>query len=358
MRQRKVVVAMPFGKTKAEKRKAILNFERLKYIIENKCQVVPIGPHPPGTRIAYDVEVAKTATDQIPDRALSQIVNADILIALLSERNLNVVYELGYRRARQRTVILMVDSQDDVPIYEASVAYQSWRQDDVLGHIDLIAGRNFPQLDDFKVNIPGELRDVIDALDNELIQNLEEALQEVENNFIVLTPDPVQKLRSLLSDDEITRFYPFSVVEVGFSKRGEFEDSEAPTKVVEFDEKFSRLYGYVSKSDAYNDGPLTLPRLLNRLEQFSDPEDWETFLQEQKKLTDTVIKDLGFALATVPIKINGSHTDDGFKCKSFLPCIAARVVDGNRSGPHRMYLLIVYVELPNGTAHLPTRGEE
>ena len=47
--------------------------------------------------------------------------------------------------------------------------------------------------------------------------------------------------------ESITRFYPFSVVEVRFSKHGEFEDPKVPAKVVDFDEEFSRLYGYVEQ---------------------------------------------------------------------------------------------------------------
>jgi hypothetical protein len=367
MSTRNVVVAMPFGRPGAERRKAILNFRRLKYIIEEKCQVVPAGSRPAGERIAYDVEVARTVMDEIPDNALLQIYDADILIALLSGRNPTVAYELGYRRARERTpVILMVDSKDDLPIHEAAVAYQeSWKQDDVLGQIDRIAGEDFPPLDDFKVDIPGALKDVIDAKDDGLIQGLQLALQEIENKFVVLSPDPVQKLRSIVLSDKINRFYPFSVVEVRFSKRGEFEDPRAPAKVVDFDEEFSRLYGYVSRDAAKGDRPLTLDRLLNRLQRYSDDDEWNKFLQEQKTLTDTVIKDLGFARATVPIRINSSHTYDQFKCKSFLPAIAAQVIDGKKSlsgevvldEPHRMYLLIAYIEIPNGTAHLSTRGE-
>jgi hypothetical protein len=42
--------------------------------------------------------------------------------------------------------------------------------------------------------------------------------------------------------------------------------------------------------------------------------------------------------------------------------MAAEVIDGededNEDGPHRMYLLIEYIEVPNGTAHLRTRGED
>ena len=154
MSRRKVVAALPYGGSGAERRKAILNFSRLKYIVENKCQVVPTGTSTTGMRVAYDVEVARTIMDQIPENALKQIYNADILIALLSERNFTVSYELGYRRARERNVILMVDSKDDLPIYETAYGYQEWKQDEVLEEIDHIASKDFPPLADFQVDIP------------------------------------------------------------------------------------------------------------------------------------------------------------------------------------------------------------
>ena len=57
------------------------------------------------------------------------------------------------------------------------------------------------------------------------------ALQEIESNFEVPSPDPVQKLRGMLSES-ITRFYPFSVVKVRFARRSEFEDAKNPAEVV------------------------------------------------------------------------------------------------------------------------------
>lgn len=182
MPSRKVVVAMPFGRVGTERRKAILNFTRLKYIIQDKCQTVPSGSRTTGMRVVYDVEVTRSATTTVPQIALERIGSADILIALLSEPNQAVAYELGYGRARERTVILMVDSGDDVvPVYESATAYLEWRQDDVLRHIDSIAGMDFPPLDDFYVRVPSALKEVIDARDHQLIQNLELALQEIEN---------------------------------------------------------------------------------------------------------------------------------------------------------------------------------
>jgi hypothetical protein len=337
---------MPFGTPGAEHRKAILNFRRLKYIIEDKCQVVPIGSHTTGMRVTYDVEVARTVMGQIPENALAQISNADILIALLSERNPTVTYELGYRRARESEtpVILMVDSKDDLPVYESAVAYQSWRQDDVLREIGDIAGKDFPPLNDWIGDIPGALKDVIDAKDDELMNGLQLALQEIENKFEAPSTGAVRELRGMLSA-EIIRFYPFSVVKVKFSRRGEFEDPEAPAEVIDFDDSFSRLYGYGGWSAADKDRPLTLDRLLNRLEKFSDADDWAKLLQEQVELTETVIMDFGIARATVPIRINNSHPDHSFKGRSFLPCMVGRVVDGNLDGPHQMYLLIAYIDV-------------
>lgn len=355
MNKRNVVVAMPFGGADAERRRAILNFSRLKYIVENHCDVAAIEPDTTGTRIGYEMTVARTFIDRIPKVALQKINNADILIALMAERNFTVTYELGYRRALGRAVILIGDSRDDLPIYEAEVNYSSWKQEDVLAEIDRIVDSEWPRLADFNADIPDTLKQVIDAEDDKLIKELQSAFEEVDK-FVPPPSDPVQRLLGMLSDSTI-RFYPSSVVEVSFSNCAEFENPNNPTKVIDFDDEFSRLYGYVSKSAAEKDTPLTLERLLNRIERFSDADDWNEFLEEQVKLTETVIKDFGFARATVPIKINSSHTHSEFKCKSFLPCIAAHVTDGDRDEPHRMYLLVVYIEMPNWAAHLSMRGE-
>lgn len=359
MSNRNVVVAMPFGSPGPQRRKAILNFRRIKYIIEERCQVVPTPSRKTGERLDYDVDVARTRVDDIPTVALDRIYKADILIVLLSGRNPTVTYELGFRRARasRTSVILIGDSKDDLPVYESSVAYQSWTQEDVLRHIDSIAEREFPRLNDFGADIPDELKEVIDARDGELINGLQVALQEIESNFVAPCADPVQKLRGMLSEN-IARFYPFSVVEVKFSDRGVFEDPSTPAEVLDFDEEFSRLFGYASRLDAEADGPLTLNRLLGRLEQFSDPDDWKQFLFEQEELTETVVRRYGYARTSVPLKINHRHPDERFRSKSFLPCMAAKVVDSDHSGPHRMYLLVAYIELKNGTPCPLDEGEE
>ena len=80
-------------------------------------------------------------------------------------------------------------------------------------------------------------------------------------------------------------------------------------------------------------------------------------MQEQGTLTETVIKNYEPARATVPIRINSSHPYDGFRVSLSFPAWLLEVIDGNLDGPHRMYLLIAYIVVPNGTAHLSTWGE-
>ena len=59
--------------------------------------------------------------------------------------------------------MLMVDSEDDIPVYEAAEAYLVWKQDDVVEEIDRIANKDFPSLVDFRGDIPPSLKEVIDA---------------------------------------------------------------------------------------------------------------------------------------------------------------------------------------------------
>jgi nucleoside 2-deoxyribosyltransferase len=355
---RNVVVLMPFGGADdPERRRAILNFSRLKYIIENHCAVAPIEPGLTGMRLDYDVKVVRTFTDSIPQVALRKIDEADIIIALMSEHNFTVTYELGYRRALGRAVILIADSKDDLPIYEANVNYSNWKQANITAEIDRIVASEWPELADFDADIPETLKQAIDARDGKLVNELQSALKETEYRFVEPLPPSAQMLRGMLSES-VDRFYPFSLVEVTFSKYGEFADPDAPAKVVDFDDEFSKLYGYTGRTAARADRPLTLGRLLKKMAKFSDRDDWELFLKDQEQLTDNVVKNYELAYANVPLKINSRHPDDGFKGKSYLPCMAAVVIDGDTAGPHRMYLLIAYIKWGDVTVNCPAQRVE
>ena len=204
---RSVVVVMPFGGgDRTERRRAILNFKRLEYLVCNKCNVTSASPAVETDRVGYAVEVAKTATDEIPENVLKQIETADILIALVAERNPNVIYEVAYRRARDRTVVLVVDSADNLPLYVQSLGRQSWKQDEALERINQIANDSFRELSDFTAGIPPDLKKAIDIYDGELQKGMEGALQEIEATFQPHLNEAVQHLRGIVSD-KTSSFY-------------------------------------------------------------------------------------------------------------------------------------------------------
>jgi hypothetical protein len=347
MSARQVVVVMPFGgRDRIERRRAILNFKRLDYLVLNRCKVKYASAVGDAGYVAYDIEVCRTAMDEIPEQALRQIHKADILIALIAGPNPNVIYEVAYRRALHGKLILLVDSPDDLPLYLKTLAHLSWKQENVLKRIDRIANDDLPDLSAFAVAIPNDLKEAIDIHDGELQRGLEEALKDIESQFVPEPSAAVMHLREIVSD-ETSSFYPWSIVEVEFSRRGEYANPLCPGIVQEFDDAFARLYGYSGMNTARADRPLTLQKLLKRIEGFSDAADWGTFMEEQISLTNTVVKEYGFARVTVPLRINERHPREEFKGTSYLPCLIAQVIDGNVDGSHKMYLLVVYIEIPN-----------
>ena len=178
MIQQNVVVVMPLGgRDPIERRRAILNYKRVEYLVHNKCTITSVDTAGKQNRVVYGVSLVRTTMD--PENALEQIENADILIALIVEPNPNVIYEVAYRRALAGTVVLVVNNADNLPLYLQSVARQSWNQAEVLDRIDIIANDSIRELTDFSADIPGDLKRVIDLYDGKLKDGLENALQEI-----------------------------------------------------------------------------------------------------------------------------------------------------------------------------------
>jgi hypothetical protein len=109
MKRRLVAIMMPFGgaapaKSRARSRNEIetrqrrcqLEYLRLKYIIEEKCRVTPKSgdtTHP----IQYDTRLFKSNSGDISTDALRLINEADVLVAMILDTNVNVIYELAIR---------------------------------------------------------------------------------------------------------------------------------------------------------------------------------------------------------------------------------------------------------------------
>lgn len=279
----------------------------------------------------------------IPHIALGQIKAADVVIALVVEPNSNVAYEVTTRKEGNLPVVLVGD-WPDIPLYVQDLARQNWTQSQVLARIETIVADEGRLLPDFTIGIPDDLKAIIDSHDAELQKGLEAALQEIEPSFRPHPIAAVEHLRGILSD-ETENFYPCSVVEIHFSGKNDV-DPQRPATVTDFDDRFGGLYGYGGIPSARADKPLTLTKLLDRIKGFVDPRDWDEFMKDQQKLTDVIIKTYGYAKATVPLRINQNHTNQDYAGKSYLPCVVAQVNDGDRDGPHTMYLLVEYIEVP------------
>jgi hypothetical protein len=94
---RNVLVITSFGGgDQATVRKSILEFMRIKYIIERKIEVYH-RHNDPLSRLNYNVTVFKAEIGAIPSNAIDRIAGTDIVVALITEKNVNVVYELAVR---------------------------------------------------------------------------------------------------------------------------------------------------------------------------------------------------------------------------------------------------------------------
>jgi hypothetical protein len=376
MGARSIAVVMPWGGDDSkERRRAILNFKRLEYLVRNKCKVKSAGAVDESDSVVYGVEIVRARRDFIPDQVLKRIEIADIVIALLSGLNTNVIYEVAFRRALDhvafkraldRAILLLSDPPESLPIYMQSLVHHNWKQNEIQKRIDMIADdpQAQPELPDFTVGIPNELKEIIDRYDRDLATDLQDTLQEIEESFEHEPIEAISCLRGIVSD-QTASFYPSSVVKFSFLQRGEFDPS-SPAEVLEFDDKFIQLYGYAGRADAEGDRPLTLGKLLKRLydpdksdKRLLDIGNWSQFSTEQTTLANTIIKEYGFARASVPLHFNEKHPYEQFCKKSYLPCLVSRVIDGRRDGPHDMYLLIVYIQLPDPPRiEVPTPPQE
>ena len=71
-----------------------LDYHRIKHIIEEKISVYSPGH---SEQIEYTVEICNIRAGGISERALEKITTANIVIAILGERNINVIFEIAIR---------------------------------------------------------------------------------------------------------------------------------------------------------------------------------------------------------------------------------------------------------------------
>jgi hypothetical protein len=375
--RKRVLVLMPFGgahfsgeeepgeeqreATRVEQRRAVLEFLRLKYLLS---KISADGPY------AFDVEIAYTLAQDIPAHALAKVSSADMVIAVLTHRNINVMYEVAVRHLLRDEMILMIGGEPDeeVPVYLRDKAYLvSDPNGDVSSTIDFIAkskSRQFAALAFSDAAPPDSLRQTIDEFGEEEQKRLGAALAElieagprrsplIESR--VAPPEPEER-SPYLSNWAEHLYYPVTVVKIdwkrmSFPDTGQYDPSdiaEGPGPVI-FDANqqfldlvqlnFSSPFTAVKELREFR---LTMSRILNNLKTFMRPADHEEFQKDQIRLTDELIfKNQPCGAARVPIRLNERHP---YRNRMFLPCLIGKKVEGDTSQPHSSYLIVVYIE--------------
>jgi len=355
---------MPFGgHDRTLQRSCMLNFLRLKYIVEKEVKSI-IDQKGENQEIGYEVTGFYATVGGISDPAVRMIRNADILIGLITETNVNVIYELAVRSLLVDVPILIVKGDPDemLPLYLkglSSIDYIKHTPKQILDQIEQLAQSEFPDPLSLETPIPDSLKGTTDKYDKSLQEELGRALSQMEGPPMEGPRGPLFK--DLL--DEVARnynppgilqiwqtYYPTSIVKMYWKQRSRkangytTDDMDGQPVVCAHNDDFLKLYDF--GGDVTKDS-LTMEVLINQLKdsQIVDEADLAEFLVDQSKLTEKIILRNAFSHAKVPLRINGNHPNDEYINKAYLPCLIGKRIVGDPSKPHCMYLLVCYVEV-------------
>lgn len=346
-------------------RRCQLEYLRLKYIIEEKCRVTPKSGDT-SLPIQYDTRLFKSNAGDISTDALRLINEADVLVAMILDTNVNVIYELAIRNALRDIAIMIVEGPAEavLPIYVRTlshIAYSRGQDDSVRSRIDAIAKVRTPPT---ITTLPEELRRVIDSHDTDFCEQLQKALQEKEDgDDPPRRPAPIEKLFpehyvqwSFLGHAWEKNYFPYSIVKIPFKGKDDpgrpyiIDDIDGgPSAVVvcEWNEAFLDMYGITSQDASIR--PLNDSYLMDRLQRlgFVSESDCKDFRQDQVTVFDRLVLkgQKSNAMSQIPLRLSAAHSDANYRNREMLPCIIGRWVTPDRSQDHVMYLAVIYVDI-------------
>jgi hypothetical protein len=360
--EKNVAVMMPFGGgERAASRRAALEFLRIKYLIEKKVAVTANGgPNPVTYRvIAYNLNVGDIAADVI-----NAIAEADILVGVLTEKNVNVIYELAVRNMLKDEMLLLVKGDADqlVPQYLrgwAHIQLDHFDAQDILEEMGTLARKAEPRID-LRSPIPPSLVEAVDKHDDNLRTRLEDALQQLESHT-PKRPEYILNLAKYLDPGRMllawTTYYPYSVVRIRWAKKSsrtryEPTDMDGPAVIYSANEEFLRLYNVAARLPS-PDSPqaLTGVDLIGGLEseKLVEENDLKAFNADNGRVTNEIVFGDGFAWSRVPLRLNGRHPIAQYRDTQHLPTMVGKRVIGDPMRPHTAYYLIVYIALEGET---------
>jgi hypothetical protein len=338
-------------------------YHRLKYNIERinaKGAVVFMGKE-----FHFDVSVFLAETGSIPEDALQEIRDRDIGIGVISETNVNVIYELAVRITLRPELILIVlgrDAEQYLPIYlqdmgHIVVGFASKDEAAVEQVLRDLANADGSAVGGFEENyIPFGLRKVIDdghdrALETSLTNALKAIVsgQKKQPSHIYNLMENLDPSRLLMNADS---YYPSCVTKYTFLARDakqtaayltyKKEDLYEPPFLCDWNSKFLDLMGFAGW-DRRN--PLTDDVIFANLSRFVDKKYLDPFISDQDRVERDIIFGPLNGVAKVPIRFNKEHPNENYRGKAVLPCSAIKRRVGNIMMTHYLYILVIFFDV-------------
>ncbi len=356
--KRNIMVIMPFGSgDRVTERERILDLMWIKYVIEKSINVTPEGGLPDGPAIKYEVAVFREPAGQITEDAVDTLAQADVVVALLAERNINVIYELAIRNLlRDEPILILQGKPDDVlPVYlkdMAYIPYKNHKSANVIKQIKDTAKAGFPELDwNRPGDIPPGLQQAIDASDH-FKTELQKSLQKFEDN----PQRPPHFLRKHVVDLDSGRvlhswstYTPFSVVRIKWQRKRwpfEYDPADMIGKPVvyaanpDYLKMFNLEVGSFPDPDGEN--PVIVEDMIERLRIYIEPEHYKSFVEDQADLTKRIIFNDGIGGATVPMQFNDKH--QAYANEVYLPTLLGKRGVGSPQSRHVVFLAIAFIK--------------
>jgi len=356
---RSVLVIAPFGGNDREKeRRAILDVMRIKYLIERKVQVKK--RRPTECLVDYKVDKHRNGAGLISPEGIRKIASADVLVALMTEINVNVAFELAVRNMLRPEVILIVRDPAAVPVYAhdlARIGYDHADNKRIHSVIDNIAEDHGQSLDWDDLEPPEELRRALDSIDGHMTRELRGALTLLEESpsRSIFEQELTQDLDPGRVLGSWNTYVPYAVFRINWQRKASPQgyndkDREGEPMVVSGNEKLRQFIDWEERTLAPpgQPGALSLPEMIVRIGSFMSEDVRKKFLEDQDRLYNKVILGGGFGSAKEPIVFTEDHPR--FGGKRYLPTLVALRRVGNVALPHSMFLVVAYVEnaSPNG----------
>jgi hypothetical protein len=338
-----------------EEKKSMLHISRIKYLIEKKLSNSlneEVGRNSYGLRNTYEANPFYISTGRISEDALLEVRDADILVALLTRANQNVIFELATRAAFQRCYVLISDIE--LPVYLMDVARIRYKHDDdksVLKEIDNIAKNpNFTinWIDVKRGKMPKVLQARIDEFgDSRLCAELANAFYDIESNEII-RPNFLRRMFSDLDPEQFLNSWeptiPISVLKIKWKGKSGQEyakrDMDGDITICYANNSYYQLFDHTDVG-----AELTSHSLFSKLERYMSAENYESFAKDQDRTTREAVFQSRYSSAAVPISLSNEHPI--YPGKVFLPVIIGRkslTYNKDYSKPHIMYIIVALIE--------------